>query len=210
MILQTLRYQMIQNSLRRGRKTQKILRHQSSKISQKKISNKEEIVKIEKESLRVKDEIKEESLSNDKENSNSDNLKEETKEEKEEAKLNQLLISCNREKAGTEGVDKEAIQRKIMELTKGTSYYESKLQRSKELEEKVNKWKKKIDDTRTNKEYWEKLETKMLKEIKEIEKERDTSRTWIHVDMDMFFAAVAILDNFKLRDIPFAIGDMHM
>jgi len=37
---------------------------------------------------------------------------------------------------------------------------------------------------------WEKLEKNVSRKIKIIRRERDLSRTWIHVDMDAFYAAV--------------------
>jgi len=46
--------------------------------------------------------------------------------------------------------------------------------------------------------------------IASIEEERDISRTWLYVDMDMFFAAVEIRDNPDLADKPVAIGNMSM
>ena len=35
-------------------------------------------------------------------------------------------------------------------------------------------------------------------------------RTWFHIDMYMFYAAVEILDSTQLADFPVAIGDMMM
>ena len=43
-----------------------------------------------------------------------------------------------------------------------------------------------------------------------IEKSRRLDRTWVVVDMDMFFAAVAMRDNPKLRNVPMAVGGMAM
>lgn len=43
--------------------------------------------------------------------------------------------------------------------------------------------------------------------------ERDSrllTRTWIHMDMDMFYAAVEIRDNPKLATVPLAIGSDSM
>ena len=37
-----------------------------------------------------------------------------------------------------------------------------------------------------------------------------TTRTWIHIDMDMFFAAVEIRDDPSLGDIPIVVGDNSM
>jgi DNA polymerase kappa len=40
----------------------------------------------------------------------------------------------------------------------------------------------------------------------EIERSRELDRTWAHIDMDMFFAAVEIRDNPSLADKPVAVG----
>ena len=44
----------------------------------------------------------------------------------------------------------------------------------------------------------------------DMERERDLTRTWFHIDMDMYYAAVEIRDNPKLADLPIAVGDMQM
>jgi DNA polymerase kappa len=43
-----------------------------------------------------------------------------------------------------------------------------------------------------------------------IKKERDLTRTWIHVDMDAFYAAVEMRDDPTLLEKPLAIGDKNM
>ena len=54
----------------------------------------------------------------------------------------------------------------------------------------------------------------MKNEAKQIladyERERDLSRTWFHIDMDMYYAAVEIRDNPSLADKPIAIGGQMM
>ena len=40
--------------------------------------------------------------------------------------------------------------------------------------------------------------------------ERDLTRTIVHVDMDMYYAAVEMRDNPALRDVPMAVGGMGM
>jgi DNA polymerase kappa len=40
----------------------------------------------------------------------------------------------------------------------------------------------------------------------EIENTRELDRTWTHIDMDMFYAAVEIRDNPSLADKPVAVG----
>ena len=49
-------------------------------------------------------------------------------------------------------------------------------------------------------EKWEKMTKQVANLVDCVRKERILSRTWIHVDMDMFFAAVEIKDDPKLAD----------
>lgn len=44
----------------------------------------------------------------------------------------------------------------------------------------------------------------------ELEASRDLTRTWLHVDMDAFYAAVETLDNPALKGRPLAVGNMSM
>ena len=43
-----------------------------------------------------------------------------------------------------------------------------------------------------------------------LERTRDVSRTWIHVDMDAFYAAVHVLENPELGRVPIAVGGVGM
>ena len=44
--------------------------------------------------------------------------------------------------------------------------------------------------------------------LADLERERDLTRTWFHIDMDMYYAAVEIRDDPRLERLPIAIGDM--
>jgi len=57
---------------------------------------------------------------------------------------------------------------------------------------------------------WSKLSANVSRKIKIILKERDLSRTWVHVDMDAFYAAVEMRDDESLNEKPLAIGDKNM
>ena len=53
-------------------------------------------------------------------------------------------------------------------------------------------------------------EKALRKRRSELEATRDLSRTWICVDMDMFFAACEIRDRPELADVPMAVGGIGM
>lgn len=46
--------------------------------------------------------------------------------------------------------------------------------------------------------------------MNDLERLRNLERTWFHIDMDMFYAAVEIRDRPELAELPVAIGDMMM
>lgn len=48
------------------------------------------------------------------------------------------------------------------------------------------------------------------KKIVQLEASRDLTKTWLHTDMDAFYAAVEILDNPSLKGKPLAVGGMSM
>ena len=50
----------------------------------------------------------------------------------------------------------------------------------------------------------------MKASINDYVKKRETRRTWMHLDLDMFYAAVEIRDNPSLRKKPVAVGDNTM
>ena len=43
-----------------------------------------------------------------------------------------------------------------------------------------------------------------------MERERDLTRTWMHIDFEMFYAQVEIRDKKELADKPVAVGGMNM
>ena len=88
-----------------------------------------------------------------------------------------------------------------MKSLNNSSYYEKELERAEKIKARVEKWSLAIKEARKNKAYIEKLTSELKSKIEIVRKNRDISRTWIHVDMDMFYAAVAILDDPTLYNI---------
>ncbi|KAF5180839.1 Dna polymerase kappa [Thalictrum thalictroides] len=111
-------------------------------------------------------------------------------------------------KAGMDGVDKEKVQKIVYEMSKGSKYFENE-------ERKEMFIKQKIENMRAQ---CAKLtamdishhQTVADKKIVELEVTRDLSRTWLHVDMDAFYAAVETKENPSLIGKAMAVGGMSM
>ena len=68
----------------------------------------------------------------------------------------------------------------------------------------------KIENYKKNENLYRSTKSEMKQLIADFERERDLSRTWFHIDMDMYFAAVEIRDNPSLEGKPIAVGDNSM
>jgi len=114
------------------------------------------------------------------------------------------------EKAGMEKIDKEKIEKIIDETLKTTEYYQRETEKLEAIKEKVKNMRERLEEAKKNtKEY--------LNTVKEVERLLegyrllfDTTRTWIHIDIDMFFAAVELRDKPELVDKPVAVGGYSM
>lgn len=117
-------------------------------------------------------------------------------------------MELNDHKAGMVGLDKEKINQIIFEASKGSRYYENELKKEKQVSERIAKQTACLEKL-TQQQRRDALETTDLI-VKELEQTRDLSRTFVHIDMDAFYAAVEILDNPELRDKPMAVGSNAM
>lgn len=119
-------------------------------------------------------------------------------------------LHYNSDKAGMDNIDKAKIQKMITEASKGSDYFNREMKRSEDARLKATELMKKIELHQQNEKLWKLDVTHVKGLIGEIEKSRDLDRTWAHIDMDMFYAAVEIRDNPSLADKPVAIGGEMM
>nr|XP_054756288.1 DNA polymerase kappa-like [Lytechinus pictus] len=117
-------------------------------------------------------------------------------------------MELNTNKAGMEGLDKERINKIIMEASKGSRYYENQKKREQQTTERINKMMEKL--SRLTESEKQAALTQVDEMVRDLELSRDLSRTIVHLDMDMFYAAVEMRDNPELKDKPMAVGGMGM
>lgn len=119
------------------------------------------------------------------------------------------LIEINDTKAGMEGLDKEKINQMIKEISKDSPFYKHQLEREKRIdsqtEKMIHKWSTFSDAQKASaKKAMDKLKSEYEMQAKNL------SQIIVHIDMDMFFAAVEMRDNPELREKPMAVGSFSM
>ena len=94
----------------------------------------------------------------------------------------------------------------VKELTRGGQHHREESRKDANTEESIAKMKEmyaSLSATRIRE-----IEGSVRCRIGEMEAQRDLSRTWIHVDMDAFFAACHTLERPELASVPMAVGGM--
>ncbi|XP_074851539.1 DNA polymerase kappa [Carettochelys insculpta] len=119
-----------------------------------------------------------------------------------------LRMGLNDNKAGMQGLDKEKINKIIMEATKGSRFYENELKKDQQVNQRIEKMMQ-LRDKITGQQLL-KAQLQVDKHALELEQSRDLSHTIVHIDMDAFYAAVEMKDNPELKEKPIAVGSMSM
>ncbi|NXE27903.1 POLK polymerase, partial [Ardeotis kori] len=119
-----------------------------------------------------------------------------------------LRMGLNDNKAGMQGLDKDKINKIIMEATKGSRFYENELKKDQQVNQRIEKMMQLKEKITTQQLLKAQLQADKL--VIELEKSRNLSNTIVHIDMDAFYAAVEIRDNPELKEKPIAVGSMSM
>uniref|UniRef100_H2ZFN5 DNA polymerase kappa n=1 Tax=Ciona savignyi TaxID=51511 RepID=H2ZFN5_CIOSA len=122
------------------------------------------------------------------------------------AQLSRMALNDN--KAGMQGLDKDKINQIIMDNTVGSRFYMNEQKREMQVNERITKMKEKLNSFSTTQLLAAKQQADDL--LTEIEKQRDLTRTIIHIDMDAFYASVEERDRPELKTKPMAVGGMDM
>ncbi|XP_061672013.1 DNA polymerase kappa isoform X1 [Syngnathoides biaculeatus] len=125
---------------------------------------------------------------------------------KAEGFLSRMALNDN--KAGMEGLDRDKINKIIMESSKGSKFYENELKREHQVNQRIEKMM--LQKAHITDQQLKKAQVQVERMASELERSRDLSRVIVHVDMDAFYAAVEMRDCPDLKDKPMAVGSMSM
>uniref|UniRef100_UPI00398EABC1 DNA polymerase kappa isoform X2 n=1 Tax=Pristiophorus japonicus TaxID=55135 RepID=UPI00398EABC1 len=117
-------------------------------------------------------------------------------------------MALNDNKAGMKGLDKEKINKIILEASKGSRFYENERRKEQQVNQRIERMLQ--QKAQITEHQLKKRQHQVERLAIELEKSRDLSRTIIHIDMDAFYAAVEMKDTPELKDKPMAVGSMSM
>lgn len=112
------------------------------------------------------------------------------------------------EKAGMKGVDKQHVREIVHKMSKDSLYYQKSLRDNAKVEYRVARMRKQLACLSNGQLH--RLEHEADARVVKLESLRDLTRIICVVDMDMFYAAVEMRDDPKLRDVPLAVGGLGM
>ena len=126
----------------------------------------------------------------------------------EEPNFGPTIMNLNSNKAGMSGLNSDAINRMIHEWSNGSNFHSFQTKRQQRIDEDIKQMMKRIKQMTE----WQRMQCLRESDIraKNIESSRDLSRIIVHIDLDMFFAAVEIKHRPELADKPIAVGSEQM
>lgn len=122
--------------------------------------------------------------------------------------MTMMRIKVDDTKAGMKGLDKDKINKIILEASKGSKFYLNEQRREAEIEKRLKTQLANLSQLTESQMAKARLKADEL--ITSLELSRDLSRTIVHVDMDCFYAAVHMRDDPTLKSKPMAVGGIGM
>jgi DNA polymerase kappa len=128
-------------------------------------------------------------------------------EEQLEEKLNYVFTA---EKAGMEGLDKDKIAEIIYETTKNSRIFKKNEEDLKLLKDEIDKINKELESFHKQEILYQQVKNKADSRLNFLKNQIRFDKIWMHLDMDMFYAAVEIRDDPSLANIPMCVGNKSM
>jgi DNA polymerase kappa len=121
------------------------------------------------------------------------------------------LFVCAGDKAGMtdrQQSEKDKIASKIYEMSRNSNFLKHAEKLDKDLDERIARLREILVALKPS--ALHDFTSVTDRQLREWEKERRFDRVIVHVDMDMFFVAVELLERPELSDRPVAVGDVKM
>ena len=128
------------------------------------------------------------------------------------SKMTNMNMPCvyTGEKGGMKGINHEKIEKIIYETTKNSRIFRKNEEDLASLKQEISSLEKKLENFHKNEILYNQVAQLAKSRIEFLKEQRRFDKIWMHLDMDMFFAAVEIRDDPSLANIPMAVGGMSM
>ena len=128
------------------------------------------------------------------------------------SKMTNMNMPCvyTGEKGGMKGINHEKIEKIIYETTKNSRIFKKNEEDLAYLKQEILSVEKKLENFHKNEILYNQVAQLAKSRIEFLKEQRRFDKIWMHLDMDMFFAAVEIKDNPSLANVPMAVGSMAM
>lgn len=123
-------------------------------------------------------------------------------------KLSEELFVFTAQKAGMQQVNKDHVNRVVYDMSKDSLFFQNSIKKNEKVDERIERMKDQMAKLTRTQEH--QLQQRVDRLLIDLEAQRDLTRIRVVVDMDMFYAAVEMRDNPKLREVPLAVGGMSM
>ena len=121
-----------------------------------------------------------------------------------------MSFAFTSEKAGMTGLDRNQINNIILNATKDSRIYKKNEQVLQKIKQEGIEMNNRLEQFHNDKCYYYQIESIASAKLEQIKSERCFDKIWLHLDMDMYFAAIEIRDDPSLADKPIAIGNKSM
>ncbi|KAK7196142.1 DNA polymerase kappa [Novymonas esmeraldas] len=124
------------------------------------------------------------------------------------------VVYFDNTKAGLQAVDKVKTEARIAELSKNSSFYANEERKARRRQQQIEKLLVKTRhyeaSVRSRPDVLRQLQRDVADLEAGVEAHRSFRSVYVHVDMDMFYAAVEMKKNPQYTDVPLGIGGMSM